>query len=161
MTVKIRPATAADAKKIKALIREVRINPMSLDWERFLVADDEGEFVGCIQVKPHKEPGVRELASVAVVPNRQGQGIGSMLMRAMLEREPGLLYLTCLRHNVSYYEQFGFRELELKEAPRSFHLQMRTSRLFVKMGVFEGGAVMKREGDTTPPSDQAASTSND
>lgn len=161
MTVTIRPAIAADAKKIKALIREVRINPMNLDWERFLVADDEGEFVGCIQVKPHKEPGVRELASVAVVPTRQGQGIGSMLMLAMLEREPGLLYLTCLRHNVSYYEQFGFRELELKEAPRSFHLQMRASRLFVKMGVFEGGAVMKRDGNGASPTGQAASTSND
>jgi N-acetylglutamate synthase-like GNAT family acetyltransferase len=162
MTIKIRPATAADAQKIRSLISQVRINPMNLDWERFLIADDEGEFVGCIQVKPHKEPGVRELASVAVAPGRQGQGIGTLLMRAMLEREPGLLYLTCLRHNVSYYQQFGFRELELKEAPRSFHLQMRASRLFLKMGIFEGGAVMKREGDSTAPvGNQAASTSND
>lgn len=157
MTITISPATAADAQRIRDLIREVKINTMNLDWERFLIADDAGEFVGCIQVKPHTET-VRELASVAVVPARQGQGIGTLLVRAMLEREPGRLYLTCLRHNISYYERFGFRELEIDEAPRLYHLQMRASRLFMKMGVFEGGAVMLREGNSAA---QAVSGSKD
>ena len=32
----IRKATAADAKAIRALIWKVGINPISLDWRRFL-----------------------------------------------------------------------------------------------------------------------------
>lgn len=153
MTVQIRPATADDAPKIKALIREVRINPMNLDWERFLVAEEADEFVGCIQIKPHKD-GVKELASVAVSPSRQGQGIGSLLMRAMLEREPGLLYLTCLQHNISYYEQFGFRLLKSNEIPRSFKFVVRLDRILRKLKIIEGGAVMMRTGNpskTTHP----------
>lgn len=146
MTVQIRPATAADAPKIKALIREVSINPMNLAWERFLVADDEGTFVGCIQIKPHKD-GVKELASVAVSPTRQGQGIGSLLMRAMLEREPGLLYLTCLKHNISYYEQFGFHLLKPDEVPGSFKVIVRLDRILTKLKIIEGGAVMVRTGN--------------
>jgi N-acetylglutamate synthase-like GNAT family acetyltransferase len=34
----LRPATEADFAEIKALIRQVRINPMGLDWRRFTVA---------------------------------------------------------------------------------------------------------------------------
>jgi N-acetylglutamate synthase-like GNAT family acetyltransferase len=144
MTITIRPATAADSKFIKDLSRKVQINPLNLDWERFIVAEDDGVFVGCTQIKPHKD-GVRELASVAVVPERQGQGIGSMLVRAMLEREPGTLYLTCLKHNVSFYEQFGFRLVEAANAPRGFKAMMRLDRILTRLGLIEGGAVMKRE----------------
>jgi N-acetylglutamate synthase-like GNAT family acetyltransferase len=144
MTVTIRPATAADAKRIKDLAREVKINTMGLNWERFIVAEDNGEFVGCTQIKPHKD-GSKELASVAVVPGRQGQGVGSMLVKAMLERETGTLYLTCLKHNVSFYEQFGFRRIEAAEAPGSFKLIIRADRILTKLGLIDGGAVMKRD----------------
>ena len=33
----LRPATEADEPEIKALIRQVRINPLGLDWRRFTV----------------------------------------------------------------------------------------------------------------------------
>lgn len=157
MTISIRPATAADAQRIKDLIHEVKINPMHLDWERFLVAEEAGTLLGCVQIKPHAE-GVRELASVAVVPARQGQGIGTLLVQAMLEREPGPLYLTCRKHNVSYYEHFGFAEIDPKEYPRSFRLPLWIARLFARFTKFEGVAMMKREGSST---DQAVSGSKD
>lgn len=78
MPILIRPATAEDAKPIKRLIHRVRINPFGLNWQRFLVAEDAGAVVGCVQVKPHKDS-VCELASLAVVPEQQGQGVGSCL----------------------------------------------------------------------------------
>ncbi|RIK42990.1 MAG: hypothetical protein DCC55_06915 [Chloroflexi bacterium] len=53
--IQIRTATVEDAKAIKRLIRRVRINPFGLDWQRFLVAEDAGELVDCIQVKPHTD----------------------------------------------------------------------------------------------------------
>jgi N-acetylglutamate synthase-like GNAT family acetyltransferase len=143
MTVHLRPATAADAKPIKDLIHEVSINPMGLDWERFFVAEEDGEFLGCIQIKPHKD-GSRELASVAVTPARQSQGIGSLMVKAMLEREAGTLYLTCRKDNVTYYQRFGFVELEPSEYPRSFKVIMRAGQIFSKIMGSEGVAMMKR-----------------
>ena len=105
--IQIRTATVEDAKAIKRLICRVGINPFGLDWQRFLVAEDAGEIVGCIQVKPYQD-GVRELASLAVVPERQGQGVGTLLVNALLARDPGELYLMCLDVMGPYYARFNF-----------------------------------------------------
>ena len=144
MSITLRPATAADQKPIKALIREVGINPMNLNWERFIVAEDRGEFAGCVQVKQHDD-GARELASLAVMPQRQGQGIGRRLIEAVLEQEAGELHLTCRKNLATYYEGFGFKEVNGETAPRSFKLALRMGRLLGKLGQFEGLAMMKLE----------------
>src|SRR5690348_16699724 len=98
MGVGIREATEADQATIRAIIREAQLNPMNLDWPRFLVAEDGGQVVGIGQVKPHSD-GSRELASIAVIPSRQRGGIGRQLIRALLAREAGPLYLVCMDHN--------------------------------------------------------------
>ncbi len=93
---------------------------MSLNWPNFLVAEEEGAIVGVGQVKAHKD-GSRELASIAVVPARQGHGIGRAVIERLLAREPGvILHLTCRRELQGYYERFGFRRLETAEYPRYF-----------------------------------------
>jgi len=98
--------------------------------------------VGCGQIKPHGD-GTKELASIAVEPDYQGKGVGSMVMKALLEREPGELYLTCLRHNVTYYQKFGFRELTFEEFPPDMKRMFRFAR--VVMWVFRvEGCVLRR-----------------
>ena len=144
MSIILRPATTADQKPIKDLIHEVGINPMHLDWERFIIAEDRGEFVGCVQVRPHSD-GARELASLAVIPHRQGQGIGRRLIEAVLEQEAGELHLTCRKNLATYYEGFGFKEVNGETVPRSFKLALRMARLLAKLGQFEGLAIMKLE----------------
>jgi len=52
MPVTLRPATASDQKPIKDLIHLVGINPTGLNWERFIIAEEAGQFVGCVQLKP-------------------------------------------------------------------------------------------------------------
>ena len=49
-------------------------------WPNFVVAEDGGTIVGIGQVKTHGD-GSRELASIAVIPARQSQGIGGRLSR--------------------------------------------------------------------------------
>jgi N-acetylglutamate synthase-like GNAT family acetyltransferase len=116
----IRPAIEADQPTIRRLINDARLNPMSLDWPNFVVAEDEGAIVGVGQVKAHGD-GSRELASIAVVPARQRQGIGRALIEALLAREPGvILHLTCRRELQSFYERFGFRSLQPAEYPPYF-----------------------------------------
>jgi N-acetylglutamate synthase-like GNAT family acetyltransferase len=125
--IRLRRATAEDARAINQLIRRVRINPLGLDWRRFLVAEDAGGVVGCVQVKPH-QGGVRELASLAVVPERQGQGVGTMLVDALLAREWGELYLICVEPMTSYYARFGFAVVEPAAIPRSLKPLYRIGR---------------------------------
>lgn len=142
MSISLRPATIIDQQKIIALINKVRINPRNLNWERFIIAEDDGAMVGCGQIKPHGD-GTKELASIAVEPDYQGKGVGSMVMKALLEREPGELYLTCLRHNVTYYQKFGFRELTFEEFPPDMKRMFRFAKIFMKLfGV--DGCVMRR-----------------
>lgn len=146
MTVSLRPATAADAQKIKALIHQVRINPMNLDWQRFIVAEEGGAFVGCVQIKPHRD-GALELASLAVAPERQGAGVGSMLVRALLERHPGELYLMCRSVLAPYYRRFGFEEIGPEEMPRSFKTIYRAAQMFSMLRGRIGLSIMRRKGE--------------
>jgi len=120
----IRRATEADQPTIRRLIAQARINRMSLNWPNFVVAQDDesegGAIVGVGQVKPHSD-GSRELASIAVIPARQGQGIGSAIIGTLLARElRAVLHLTCRRELQGYYERFGFRTLAPSEFPPYF-----------------------------------------
>src|ERR1700730_18130879 len=58
---------------------------MNLKWPNFVVAEDDGAIVGVGQIKSHGD-GSRELASIAVVPARQGQGIARAGLEALLSR---------------------------------------------------------------------------
>ena len=120
MPLKIRPAIEADQPTIRRIVAEARINRMSLNWPNFLVAEESGAIVGVGQVKAHGD-GSRELASIAVIPARQKQGIGRAIIEALLAREPGvILYLTCRRELKAYYERFGFRLLVPSAYPPYF-----------------------------------------
>lgn len=93
---------------------------MALDWRRFLVVlDEQGRIIGCGQVKPHAD-GTRELASLAVVPERQRQGIGKSIVAQLLAENPLPLYLTCRATLRVYYEQFGFRVVPPVDMPPYF-----------------------------------------
>jgi N-acetylglutamate synthase-like GNAT family acetyltransferase len=115
----IRSATEADQATIRRLIKEANINPMSLNWPNFVVAEEDGAIVGLGQVKAHGD-GSRELASIAVVPARQGRGIGRAIIETLLAREPGVLHLTCRCELEGFYRPFGFRSLERTEYPPYF-----------------------------------------
>jgi predicted N-acetyltransferase YhbS len=79
-----------------------------------LLAEADGRIIGTVQVKPHGD-GTLELASLAVIPTWQGQGVGTALMQAALDRETGPLYLTCRSEIEGYYARFGFRPLRRDE----------------------------------------------
>jgi N-acetylglutamate synthase-like GNAT family acetyltransferase len=128
--INLRPAQAIDATFIRTLIRAYHLNPFGLDWRRFIIAEQNipakpSERVGCVQIKPHtqgsNQQAVLELASLAVVPDRQGQGIGEQLVAAALAASsPHPLYLMCAGRLQPYYERFGFTPLPLQAMPPYF-----------------------------------------
>ena len=142
----LRPATSSDAEDIRALIRAVRINPIGMDWRRFIVAVDiEGNMIGCVQVKPHRDDS-RELASLAVTPQWRGRGVARALVEHLLDRTSGPLYLTCRSGLGQFYEKFGFHPIGEEQMPPYFR---RVSRLFRALVVFSPDRgrllVMKRD----------------
>jgi N-acetylglutamate synthase-like GNAT family acetyltransferase len=120
MALNIRRAIEADQPTIRRFVKDARLNPMSLNWPNFVMAEEDGVVVGVGQVKPHGD-GSRELASIVVVPERQGQGIGSAVIKTLLASNPGVvLHLTCRSRLQSYYERFDFRRLDQAEYPPYF-----------------------------------------
>jgi predicted N-acetyltransferase YhbS len=131
----------ADQATIRAIVRAARINPFHLEWPHFLVAEVGGQIVGVGQIKPHPD-GSRELASLAVVPERQGHGIGGQLVSALQERASGTLYLRCLQGMETYYRRFGFRRVEAEEMSPFFQTFVRRYRLFQRVSsVFVRGGI--------------------
>src|SRR5688572_22127040 len=118
--IAIRPAREADASQIRDLIHLVGINPMGLDWKRFIVAvNDHDEMIGCGQLKPHG-PDVLELASLAVYPGHQGKGVARLIIEHLLKDSPRPLYLMCESGLGPMYEKFGFHPILYEDMPRYF-----------------------------------------
>ena len=85
--------------------------------ELSLVADDEGAVVGHVMVsRGHVDPGgdsILLLGPIGVVPDRQGEGIGSALVEAVLARARDLgAACVALIGDPAYYGRFGFVQAE-------------------------------------------------
>ena len=116
----LRPAAEEDSPAIHDLIREGQINPTGLDWRRFLLAvTDEGEVIGCGQIKPHQD-GSQELASIAVTKTWRGKGVARAVIEALVQDHDGPLYLVCQSSLGVMYEKFGFKPLDESEMPKYF-----------------------------------------
>ncbi|NJN15028.1 MAG: GNAT family N-acetyltransferase [Oscillochloris sp.] len=113
---RIRPATAADQRAIRKLVRSAGINPIGLHWPPFKVAVSNDTIIGTVQVKPHRD-GTRELASLAVVPQFQNSGIGAALIQTVQAESQPPLYLTCVDRLEGFYNRFHFRRVEPRALP--------------------------------------------
>ncbi len=129
ISLHLRPARESDQWTIRRIVWRALINPLELNWQRFLIAEIDGRCIGVGQVKPHAG-GLRELASIAVIPAWQGKGIGSTIIRELLSREQGPVYLTCRERLESYYERFGFHRISIADMPTYFRTQYRLGQLF-------------------------------
>jgi len=142
--VRIRPATEADQPTIRRMVKEAGVNPMNLHWPNFLIAEEEGATVGIGQVKPHND-GTRELASMVVVPERRGQGVGAAIIERLIADHPGgVLHLTCRQQLGGYYERFGFRTIAREDYSPYFRRLMPIANFFARF-VNDRILVMRRD----------------
>jgi putative acetyltransferase len=123
--ITVRAESSADARQVRAINEQAFGQPMEADLvDRLrttcpdglsLVADDDGLVVGHILFTPVIiESGAESvqgmgLAPMAVLPNRQHEGIGSALVLRGLEvlRERGCPFIVVVGHP-AYYPRFGF-----------------------------------------------------
>lgn len=132
MTTIIRPAQQEDQKTIVQFIRQARINSRNLNWERFLVAEVDGQVVGIRQVRVHTED-TREVGSGFVLRDHRHKDISAQLMDEILRREKGTSYLMCRDIWIPYYEQFGFRQAVVDQRPADFGKEYRIGRFITTL----------------------------
>ncbi len=150
---RLRPATVSDQGAIRALIRQVQINPTGLEWQRFIVAvSEEGRLIGCGQIKPHPD-GSRELASIAVAPDWRNTGVATAIISHLGAGYAGSgsgqtppLYLTCRAGLGEFYQRFGFYPISSDQMPVYFRRVARLANALHNVRLFkEGLLVMKKE----------------
>lgn len=152
MTVVLRRASQADQQAIRALVRAAHINPLGLEWRRFIVAvEPSGEVIGCGQVKEH-DGGVQELASIVVAPEWRHKGVATTIVRFWMGQSGPPLWLTCRSGLVGFYARLAFREVfPDREMPVYFRRLRRVARsLQLLAGSGEHLAVMVWQGPSAP-----------
>lgn len=128
MAIEIRPARQADQETIVSFVRQAKINPRNLHWENFLIAEEGGKIIGIRQVKVHSQ-GTREVASGFVLPEYRRRGISAQLMNELLAHQAGPLYTMVSEKRAGYYEQFGFRRVDVDQLPADFLREYRIGRI--------------------------------
>ena len=142
--IQVRDARADEAGLIKQMVRAEHLNPLSLDWQHFRLAVlAEGEIVGCVQVKTHRD-GSRELASLVVQPRWRRRGIARGLIEACLSRNRGELYLTCRAGLGPFYQKFGFAPVALEQMPPYFRRISRLAGVLVGLSRTQEGLLVMR-----------------
>lgn len=104
--VEIRVAAAEDSLRIRAMVVGAGLLPTGLDWRRFLIAEEGGRLVGCVQMRRHRD--AQELSSMVVAREQRRRGVARRLIDELLRRNPGAVHLICHERLTGFYEQFGF-----------------------------------------------------
>jgi amino-acid N-acetyltransferase len=131
--VTIRPARADDQETIRQMVRDEQLDPTSLNWTQFVIAEDDGQVVGIGQVRPY--PKCRELGSIVVKAAYRKQGVGALIINTLLAGETGVVYLEAEAHNERYYARFGFERIPFWRAPMPLTFK---AALTKTMGLFMG-----------------------
>lgn len=140
----LRPASREDFPAIRSLIHSVHINPFGLNWQRFIVAEAMGGgLIGCGQIKTHAD-GSHELASIAVVPAWQGNGVARAIIEKLLDSHQGTLYLTCRSHLRVFYEKFGFIDAPDNDLPPYFKRIRSLVRYLARLHLTPDGLLVMR-----------------
>ncbi|MGD0575865.1 MAG: GNAT family N-acetyltransferase [Anaerolineales bacterium] len=144
--IEIRRAWPSDQEAIQDMVHEMRLNPLGLHWERFLVASgSDGQLFGLGQIKTHRD-GSNELASIAVVPRFRGQGLARALIEALLRDRPPAVYLTCRSLLIPFYQRFGFRTASGQDLTPYFRRLRRLASLLSPLLPRAGGMTIMRRG---------------
>lgn len=135
----IRPATEADRGAILGLMRPRDYNRVNLRVECFLVATEADAVIGIGQIKRHRD-GTAELASLVVAADRRGEGIGQALVRALVARHQGPLYLFCLAALANFYAALGFQRVARRQLPLTLALIHGLGNTVGRIPLLWGGA---------------------
>jgi len=109
MEVFVRPALESDMEKIKPYIEEYGLDGENLDNQQLYIAEVDCKLAGFGRFKCYGE--VYELATLGVLENFRGNGVGRKIVEKLLYAVPSKeIWITTIIPE--YFKQFGFIEDE-------------------------------------------------
>jgi N-acetylglutamate synthase-like GNAT family acetyltransferase len=144
--VTLRQATPDDAAAIHDLIAQHlddgHLLPRQCDEirahaHRFVLAVDDGEIVGCVDLAPLSRT-VAEVRSLVVSRTARSSGAGSRLVDALVARatEAGFERLCAFTHAPAYFVQLGFSIVPHEWLPEKISTDCSTCALFRRCGQY-------------------------
>ena len=115
-TFKVREATARDQLAITTLVRHEHLNPIDLDWRRFVIAIDRSGILGAVQLRRHADHS-RELGSLVVRQDARGRGVAGRLIDRLLAPIATRVLMITGAAFATHYERWGFRPIDPAKAP--------------------------------------------
>jgi N-acetylglutamate synthase-like GNAT family acetyltransferase len=115
-----RKSNKDDLPQIAKILKKMDLNATGIEASDFMVAAFEKKILGCARIIELGD-NIIELASVAVVGEYRNQGIGSKIIKALLnegKRRP--VYLMCRKANQLFYEKCGFKEIFPDSLPKIY-----------------------------------------
>ena len=112
----VRNAVAEDQVAIATLVRSEHLNPLDLDWRRFVVATDGTGLLGAVQLRMHSDES-RELGSLVVRRDSRGRGVAARLIEALLARAKTRVLMITGAAFARHYERWGFRRIAPASTP--------------------------------------------
>lgn len=123
----LRPATPSDLWSIRRLVFSVPLDPTQLSWQQFWVIESGKQVIACAQLRSFEN--AQELGSLVVVKGWRDRGLGSILVRHLIQEATQPLYLECLGQRLAeYYQRFGFEPVDWDRLPRSLQRKFGTSK---------------------------------
>lgn len=138
----LRPARADDIWAIRKLVLSAKLDPTQLRWSQFSVIECEGYVVACGQLRSF--PGAQELGSLVVKSAWRGRGLGSYLVKHLIQEATEPVYLECLGNRLAeFYTRFGFVAIAWQELPQSLKWKFGISQLASKLLPFLSVKILK------------------
>lgn len=110
-------AIIADELQIRGILEKLEGDRADFDVNQFMVAKNEKKIIGCVRIKVFSGESL-ELASLAVLPEYQGQGIGSELIRKLLLSKPARpIFLLTSLDKEKFYQRFDFNIINPDNLP--------------------------------------------
>lgn len=144
----LRPASASDIWQIRKLVFSAKLDPTQLRWQQFSVIECDQKIVACGQLRSFSE--AQELSSLVVLPAWRKQGLGSYLVKHLIQQASQPLYLECASWLEEFYTRFDFVSVSWREVPSPLKEKFRITQFATKLVPIMSLKVMQYRGVETP-----------
>lgn len=115
--ISISNAKSSDLSVIESLLKSVWGDTNNISCEQFVVAKDNNKLIGCVRIK-RLDRDCLELASLAVLEEYRGKGIGNKLVKEILKKgKKRPVYLLCFLDRKNFYTNSGFSIIDSNSLP--------------------------------------------
>lgn len=123
MEITVRPARTKDMQVIRSMVQPLASDRVLLDKDKvayfeavqeFLVAENpDGDIVGFGALHVMWED-LAEVRTLATVDSYQGQGVGGVVLNALLDKAEalGVEHVFCLTFEISFFQRHGFKVMD-------------------------------------------------